>query len=94
MAEDSSLDSSFPVVHKGNGNLVLRTVEDGEKEQPDSSSSSSNLLDSKMLPTGRLEFSCCSKKGCQNVFNKTIGRKNNPRAEKCIQQRPCPRAEK
>ena len=74
MAEDSSLDSSFPVVHKGNGNLVLRTVEDGEKEQPDSSSSSSNLLDSKMLPTGRLEFSCCSKKGCQNVFNKTIGR--------------------
>ena len=47
MAEDSSLDSSFPVVHKGNGNLVLRTVEDGEKEQPDSSSSSSNLLDSK-----------------------------------------------
>ena len=75
MAEDSSLDSSFPVVHKGNCNLVLSTVEDGEKEeQPVSSSSSSNLLDSKMLPTGRLEFSCCSKKGCQNVFNKTIGR--------------------
>ncbi len=74
MAEDSSLDSSFPVVHKGNCDLVS-TVEDAEKEQPlSSSSSSSNLLDSKMLPTGRLEFSCCSKKGCQNVFNKTIGR--------------------
>ena len=71
--EDSSLYSSFPVVHQENCNLVS-TVEDAEKEQPVSSSSSSNLLDSKMLPTGRLEFSCCSKKGCQNVFNKTIGR--------------------
>ena len=74
MTEDSSLDSSFPVVHQGNCDLVSN-VEDDEKEQSvSSSSSSSNLLDSKKLPTGRLEFSCCSKKGCQNVFTKTVGR--------------------
>ena len=71
MAEDSSLYSSFPVAHQENCNLVSN-VEDAENEQPVSSSSSS--LDSKKLPTGRLEFSCCSKKGCQNVFTKTIGR--------------------
>ena len=44
MTEDSSLDSSFPVVHKGNCDLVSN-VEDAEKEQSvTSSSSSSNLL--------------------------------------------------
>ena len=71
MAEDSSLYSSFPVAHQENCNLVSN-VEDAENEQPVSSSSSN--LDSNKLPTGRLEFSCCSKKGCQNVFTKTIGR--------------------
>ena len=71
MAEDSSLYSSFPVAQQENCNLVLN-VEVTENEQPVSSSSSN--LDSNKLPTGRLEFSCCSKKGCQNVFTKTIGR--------------------
>ena len=73
MAEDSSLDSSFPLVDQEHRNLVSN-VENAEKEQPVSSSSSYNLSDSKKLPTGKLEFSCCSKKGCQNVFTKTVGR--------------------
>jgi hypothetical protein len=51
MAEDSSLYSSFPVAHQENCNLVSN-VEDAEKEQPVSSSSSN--LDSNKLPTGRL----------------------------------------
>jgi hypothetical protein len=46
MAEDSSLDSSFPLVHQEHRNLVP-IVENAEKEQPVSSSSSSNLSDSK-----------------------------------------------
>ena len=73
MAEDSSLYSSFPVAQQENCNLVLN-VEVTENEQPVSSSSSN--LDSNKLPTGRLEFSCCSKKGCQNVFTKQNNRAN------------------
>ena len=73
MAEDSSFDPSFPVVQQEHRNIVSN-VEEADKEQPVSTSSSSNLSDSNKLPTGKLEFSCCSKKGCQNVFTKTIGR--------------------
>ena len=60
-------DSSYiPPVNQENCDL------DAEKMQP--VSSSSNLLASNKLPTDQLEFSCCSKKGCQNVFTKTVGR--------------------
>jgi len=73
MAEDSSFDPSFPVVQQEHRNIVSN-VEEADKEQPVSTSSSSNVSNSNKLPTGKLEFSCCSKKGCQNVFTKTIGR--------------------
>ena len=74
MAEDNSSYASIPPVHQQNSSLEF--IVDTENKQLDSSSSSSSsaLLSSNKLPTGKLEFSCCSKKGCQNVFTKTIGR--------------------
>ena len=73
MSEDNSSYASIPPVHQQNSSLES-IVEITENKQLDSSSSSSDLLPSKKLPTGRLEFSCCSKKGCNNVFTKTVGR--------------------
>ena len=75
MAEDNSSYASIPPpVHQQNSSLEF--IVDTENKQLDSSSSSSSsaLLSSNKLPTGKLEFSCCSKKGCQNVFTKTVGR--------------------
>ena len=74
MAEDNSSYASIPPVFQQNSSLES-IVEITESKQLDSSPSSSALLSSsKKLPTGRLEFSCCSKKGCNNVFTKTVGR--------------------
>ena len=74
MAVDNSSYASIPSVHQQNSSLESIVEITKNKQLLDSSSSSSALLSSKKLPTGRLEISCCSKKGCNSVFTKTFGR--------------------